>query len=126
MRRRRSAGRNCRGRDLADGSRKGVGLDGVGMRVVCKERSFVSRIAMAAPEPVDRDLAVANDADEERRDLHRQVEDLPGEADGFVEQRRLRMREARPRRRRAGKEGERLATANGGRRPRSFEQTPTP
>lgn len=67
------------------------------------------RACRATPEPVYRGLAIPHDADDERGDLHRQEQDLPGEAYGFVEQRGLRKRGTRPRRRRAGEEGERFA-----------------
>src|SRR5574337_346555 len=66
----------------------------------------------APPEAVDRGLAVLRHPNDERGNLEREEQDLPGEADRLVEQRRFRPRLERPGQRRAGEESERLAPAH--------------
>ena len=77
---------------------------------------LVVRTVRAASEAVDRSLAVADDADDERRDLCRKEQDLPGEADRLVEFRLAC--EGRTRRGQRGccEKGEDVAAAHGVRR----------
>ena len=85
-------------------------------RADAEERAAVRlavRSLIAAAKTLDRGLAVADDADDERGDLRRQEQDLPGETDRLVELRRPGAGRPRPRRRGCGEEYEDVATAHG-------------
>ena len=68
------------------------------------------RVVGAAAEALDRRLPAVDDAEDERRGLDRQEQDLAGEADRFVEQGLACPRGTRPRQGRAGKEAEDIAS----------------
>ena len=67
-------------------------------------------LSAAAAEALDRRLTVVDDAEDERRGLDRQEQDLAGEPDRFVEQGLARPRGPRPGQDRAGEESEDIAS----------------
>ena len=96
-------------------ARENLAGEGLGDRADPEERAAVRRrvgAVGAAPEPLDRGLAVADDADDERRRLDGEKQHLAREADRLVELRLPGLGAKRPGQGRAGEKGERVASAH--------------
>ncbi len=89
--------------------------EGFGDRADAEKRVAVRRSVAAvgaAAEPLDRGLAVADDADDERGNFQGEKEHLAGEADRLVELSLPGSGEKRPGQGRAGEKGEGVASAH--------------